>query len=215
MKRFLFALLTILVANASVSAYAQQKGDKYIGSMIGFSMQKVNTYENFEGMKIKAVDLSPMYTFVAQPGFHYFASDKFRIGLEAEFMRRHQKSNDNEYYYEHTELAFMLGATAAKYIQLSDCFYYVIEGGAYYAYATTATDMIMNNEDNEGMGFTIAFQPLQFEMKPSERIGISVSLLSLAFAHLNVDTVSDYEVFSNTFSMDIGVTPSVGVHFYL
>ena len=216
MKRFLFALLTILVANASVSAYAQQKGDKFIGTMYGIGFQKTNLTYKQSGYNTETVQNGdPAFTFLVQPGFHYFVKDNFRIGLDASFMRKHQDGEVLGVSYEVAENSFLLGPTVAKYVQLTDNFYYTIEGGVYFTFASSTNDAGTEYNDQNAMGVSVDVSPLKFEFRPTTHVAFAVSLFEVGFAHMKFRDTGAMDIKSNSFVVNLGVTPSVGVHFYL
>lgn len=130
MKKKILTML-LLAAGSIASLYAQQKGDMFVGTMLGFSIQKTTSKIEYKGNSEKTEN-DPVVTLDIEPGFHYFIADKFRLGLQMGFTRASQKSNDEDGEYEESIGAINIGPVAAYYVQLADRFYLTPELGDYF-----------------------------------------------------------------------------------
>ncbi len=200
-------IVAILLCAVSFGAYAQQKGDMYIGSMVGFGLTSSSIY--YDGEKQNNYD--PSKGIYLSPEFQYFVADNFRLGLvssfgvnKSHFERLIKKSS----YIFNTKRSFMaIGPSFAKYIRMVENFYYVLELDAYYTHSQAKLegefikrDYVSYNELNLGSGqkstyrrefssdsqtyngFQLSFRFAQFEFRPVERWGFAMSLLDFSFA---------------------------------
>lgn len=200
-------IVAMLLCAVSFGAYAQQKGDMYIGSMVGVGLTSSSIY--YDGEKQNEYD--PSKGICVSPEFQYFVADKFRLGFLYSFGvdKNHfeRAINKSSYIFDTKKTYFAIGPSFAKYIRMVDNFYYVLELGACYIHSQSRMkgeyirrDYVSFNELNLGTGqkstyrsefysepqtyngFQLHLNFAQFEFRPVERWGFAVNLLDLSFS---------------------------------
>lgn len=211
-------IVAILLCAVSFGAYAQQKGDMYIGSMIGLGLSSSSIYSDGE----KKNEYNPSMGFSVSPEFHYFVADKFRVGLVSSFggSKNHFERDiiSSSYIFDAKNSYWFIGPDIAKYIRLADNFYYVLELGAFYMHCKSTIDgeyikrdIVSFNELNLGTGKKVTYRDdfstgpqrynafrlnlrfAQFEFRPVERWGFAMSLLDLTFVRFVYKKKNMYE----------------------
>jgi len=200
-------IVAILLCAVSFGAYAQQKGDMYIGSMVGVGLTSSSIY--YDGEKQNEYD--PSKGISVSPEFQYFVADKFRLGLVSSFgvdKNHFERVIKKSSYIFNTKISFWaIGPSFAKYIRMVDNFYYVLELGACYMHSQSRMegefirrDYVSSDELNLGSGqkstykrefssnpqtykgFQLRLCFAQFEFRPVERWGFAMNLLDLSFS---------------------------------
>ncbi len=200
---------TILACAAAVwalSANAQQAGEKFVGTMLGVGITKQST--EIGGTKYED---DPTVTLRLDPGFHFFLTDHFRLGLQAQLLRQSTKYDDGD---KNSVGTFLIGPSAAFYLQLADRFYFAPELFFGFAHAKykVEEDNRSRETKNNGFGFDVA--PLVFNFRATQRLAFSASLFNVSLVHMKLKD-SNPETTSNAFDFNLGVNPSVGIHFFL
>lgn len=183
MKKLFFFTFAAIIALQSVSA--QDKGEKYIGGIVGISTTSVS----FDGASVSTTNVG------FAPEFGYFVADRLRIGASLAY---NLASSDGA-----TTHALTIGPSLAYYVKLCDRLYYTPEVGIGFAYSST--------EGLSGYGVSAGLALGAFEFRASKRCGISVNLLSLEYAY---QSYSDLGAGSNTVVFQLGISPSVGFKYY-
>ena len=194
--------LSFLMCNA-ILTFAQSKGDKFIGTMLGMSISKES--EKYGGTTYEE---NPLVFFEIDPGFHYFIADKFRVGVQTAFGKQMQKDEDG---HKNTINMLEIGIVSAYYIKLAENFYFTPEiciGFIHNKYKETKKNI---SEEAKTNGFGFQFLPVQVEFRPTQHFGMSVSLLGLTYTHMKA---KDVDVISNKIKFDVVINPSVGFRFY-
>ncbi len=207
MKRTIIAIAAAaMMACAATDAAAQQKGDKFVGTLIGFSMANSSTTGE-DGVKEKG---DPVCAIELDPGFHYFVADHFRIGAQMQLTHQWQKNDESDTKTSSNNLA--IGPTAAYYIRLADRFHLAPELGFFYCHGKMSYERDNHTADYKTNGFELAALPVQLEFRPTDRIGLGVSLLNLEFAHMKR---TDADISGNAVNFNIMLNPTVGVRVFL
>ena len=196
MKRFLVIVVAMVLCTSA--AFAQNKGDKYIGGYAGINLQ--STFIS-----------SGKYNNISQKTYITSYGIKFEY---AEFIANHVKLGVN-LGYANTSNTYTYTVTidGAYYIPICEKLYYTpgIELGAVFAQKNgTVITSGMNVEVNiyaRGIGVTANIFTLEF--KPTEHFGISASLVSLDYIWLTYTGNS-----SNTINFNFGINPTVGFKYY-
>ena len=209
----------MLLCAVSFGAYAQQKGDMYIGSMVGVGLTSSSIY--YDGEKQNNYD--PSKGISVSPEFQYFVADKFRLGFLYSFGvdKNHfeRAINKSSYIFDTKKTYFAIGPSFAKYIRMVDNFYYVLELGACYIHSQSRMkgeyirrDYVSFNELNLGTG-----------QKSTYRSGFAVNLLDLSFSRFimkekPVIVIGEEnrlpKVYESHVNFSVGVNPAFGVHLY-
>ncbi|MBP5481724.1 MAG: hypothetical protein J6Y22_08240 [Paludibacteraceae bacterium] len=252
-------IVSLLLCAVSIGAYAQQKGDMFLGLHGGVGLTSSNvSYEikdkkNLYDETLK--DSNPNVDFFIAPGFHYFFANNLRIGLDFTFgiTKEHL-----EYAVETTSFTsdtkskyWSVGPVFAGYVKLAEKFYYVpeldlnyirmkVDENAVYMYKKQYVSYTilpeeyrnepLDNISNVGAyktdgkpvnGFSSTLRLLQFEFRPTERLGFSMSLIDFSFTHIfrkGEDAHAygiDYHIPNvKNNNLQIGVNPAVGIYIY-
>lgn len=181
-KLFVCALAFLAVSAQSVSA--QNKGDKYVGGMLGVGVSA----NIIEGISSTSTSVG------VAPEFGYFVADKFKVGAGIGYTLSIAGA---------TSHVLTVCPNVAYYVRLCNNFYYTpaFEFGLAYGHSAGL----------DGIGFGLGLSIVGFEFRPSQHFGLSVNLVSLSYAFLSYP---DYGVNSNGVTFNLGVNPSVGVKYY-
>lgn len=200
-------IVAILLCAVSFGVYAQQKGDMYIGSMVGFELTSSNVY--YDGSKHN--EYNPTTGFYVSPAFHYFVVNNLRVGLDFTFgvVNNHfeRDISESSYIFDTKGSFGAVGPALAKYVRLSENLYYVPELALSYVHMKSSVegeyirrDYVSIEEYNLGTGKSITYRDkhssgpqtlngfqadlrfFQLEFRPVKRWGFAMSLLSLSFS---------------------------------
>lgn len=181
MKKLFSTLLTLLVISLSTVS-AQQKGDIYVGGNLGFGVSSVI----LEGESATAAE------FTVQPNVGYFVADKFMVGLGLGYS---VTGGDGA---THT---LAVGPKLSYFVPICDKLYY-----------TPSLDILFCYVASEGFGipgFGLGVNIVGLEYQPTERIGLSASLLSLDYVMLSKEGMT-----LNTVDFGLSFSPSIGFKYY-
>ena len=152
-------LLVIVVAMVlcSSAAFAQQKGDKYIGGTVGVNLQSINIESE------SATDFS----FGFSLEYAEFLANRFKMGVGLGYAKTSGVH------------VLDMGVDVAYYVPLCEKLYYAPGLGiaAVYGLADSVSGTGM------GVGFSVTLFNLEF--KPKDNFSISVNLASLDYVWLN------------------------------
>lgn len=183
MKKLFLCTLLALLSNQLISA--QNKGDMYVGGVIGVSTNSLSD----EGMSTTVTNFS------FAPEFGYFVADRLRLsGTLAYGLTSAENS---------TIHSLTIGPSLAYYVRLCDRFYYTPEFGLGFAFGSI--------DEINGCGFTTGLSFAAFEYKPSTHCGLSFSLVSLDYTYLSY---SEYNSSSNHVDFRFGISPTIGFKYY-
>ena len=175
MKKLLLTAIALMVV---MGAFAQQKGDIYIGGNLGVGV----TSTIMESESATAVE------FTIQPNMGYFVADKFMIGFGLGYSIL---GGDG------TTHTLTLGPKLSYFVPLCDKLYY-----------TPSLDILFCCAVLDGYsipGFGLGANIVGFEYQPTEHIGLSASLLSLDYVMLSKNGLTLNTVdFGLTLSPSIG-----------
>ena len=182
MRKFFYCLVAIL-ALSTYDASAQQKGDKYVSGNLGLGVTSAIVQD------VSATGV----TFAVQPEMGFFPIDNLMLGFSVGY--------ELESVLGDTTHTLFVGPKLAYYVPLCEKLYYT---------PSLQVGFCLFAADDGGVpGFGLSASVFAVEYRPSERVGISGSLLSL-----------DYNLFAsdglvlNTVDLGLTIRPSVGVKLY-
>lgn len=182
MKKILLLAIAV-VAFATVSA--QNKGDKYVGGIIGVSTASVIT----DGTSINST------SFSIAPEFAFFVANKLRIGGVFNYTLGASQGDVTH--------SVEFGPELAYYVRLCDKFYYVPSFCCGFAYT--------HLEDVSGVGFELGLGLGSFEFRPTKHFGLAMNLLTFSYAYQHY---SDLDASGSSIGLKLGINPSVGLRYY-
>lgn len=179
-------VLIFVLAIASFSmASAQNKGDKYVGGIIGVATQSVIT----SGTSVNTT------SFSIAPEFAFFVANRFRIGGTFNYTLGANEGNLTH--------SVEFGPEIAYYARLCDKFYYVPSLFFGFAYTHVA--------DISGVGFEVGLGLGSFEFRPTKHFGLALNLLTFSYAYQHY---GDLDANGSSVGLRLGISPSVGVRYY-
>lgn len=185
MKRIIVSLLALL---AVTTLSAQRKGEMYAGGSLGLGVSSLIS----GGVTASAAALE------VAPEFGYFAAKNFKIGAHISYGL--EKGDPST----HT---LQIMPNVAYYIKITDKFYYT--PGAEIGFVCGVKEKVAMP------GFGVGLSLGSFEFRPTERLGLSVNLLSLEYMLMTYrDKNYDFKLNMNAVNFRLGTTPSVGVKYY-
>jgi hypothetical protein len=158
MKKFLVIAVALMLCTSA--AFAQNKGDKYIGSYAGVALQNVS----IDGESATGV------SFAIQPEFGYFVADRLKIGASI------------GYAIESGTNALTIMPNISYYARLCDGLYYTpgVELGLALGFA----------EGYTLPGFGVSANLGTLEFRPTEHFGFSANLFSLTFVVMSMEGIT-------------------------
>ena len=183
MKKLLCCAL-LAIASCTIAS-AQNKGEMYVGGILGVSTSSFSADET---------SISNT-SFRIAPEFGYFVRDNLRIGGLLEY-----GIEPLEGWTTHT---ITIGPNVAYYVKLCDRIYYVPEIGLGFAYASF--------DGVSGVGLDSEFKFGAFEYRHSAKWSLSLNLMSLDYTTLSF---SGENATSNDVAFQLGINPTVGFKFY-
>ena len=155
MKKFLVIAVALMLCTSA--AFAQNKGDKYIGGYAGVALQSTS----IEG------ESSAAAAFAIQPEFGYFVADRLKIGASI------------GYGLESGINILTVAPNLSYYARLCDGLYYTpgVELGLVVGFAQGYT--------MPGFGVSANLGTLEF--RPTEHFGFSANLFSLSVVAMSID----------------------------
>ena len=207
-----------MIVASITTLVAQERGDMFVGSTIGFSYSDQS-------------DVPNTLNIGASPEFCYFICNNFRIGITGSYVFQHQNVDNEGNYKSHS---FGIGPTISYYVKMADKFYFTPEitgtftweyirfkpsessSNPYYISSTAiSTTYTLYRLRGKFLGVS----PFQIEIHPTDNIGISANLFSITASYYddrdNKDQYSGETLrYYNGFKVDLGFTPIVGFMYY-
>lgn len=214
-------VILLLLCATSLSTYAQEKGEKFLSTLIGVNVTRSKLSLNGETKEKQ----DPEITLSMSLGIHGFVAKNFRFGMEAGCAIKKETDGD---YYQRTKMAFV-GPVFAYYVSLAEKFYYVPQLGAYFVHTNFSSrsnitgDYVGFGSSYELMknGFEFEIQPVRFEVRPCKNIGLTMGILNFSIVNLiqKNDEMSivgrpDLKYKTTGIGFDLCVNPEVGLHVY-
>ncbi len=172
-----------VVALSVSTASAQRKGDVVVNANLGLGVSSLV----IEGSSATGVE----FGIGAEVG--YFVANNFKVGLGVAY--------DVEGGDGNTVHAFNIGPSLSYYVALSKNLYY-----------TPKLDLafcVGSYSDEAFPGFGLGLSVANFEYRPTERVGISASLLSLNYVLLSKNGLT-----LNNVDLSITLSPRIGFSYY-
>ncbi len=194
MKRFIIFIAAVLIAGTG--AFAQKKGDMYIGGGVEFGVntRNISDIETTVEVKMKTVNFS------LSPTFAYFVINNLRVGGSLIV-----DTNFNDYT---NEGIFLLGPEISYYVRIVDNFYYTPEYGVYGGVGLIGTEI-----SDYTMGvFATKLDFAKFEFRPTPRLGFEINLAGLEYKYMNEAEETVMTTFSR-FNLDIGAGLALKYYF--
>lgn len=158
MKKFLVIAVALMLCTSA--AFAQNKGDKYIGDYAGVALQNVS----IDGESATGVG------FAIRPEFGYFVADRLKIGASI------------GYAIESGTNALTIMPNISYYARLCDGLYFTpgVELGLAVGFA----------EGYTLPGFGVSANLGTLEFRPTEHFGFSANLFSLNFVVISMADIT-------------------------
>lgn len=187
MKKICICLLAIL-STSVLCASAQTKGEMFVGGNLGISTTSI----------IVDGESSTGLNFNIAPEFGYFVADNLKIGASISYGIE---------FADYANHSLTILPNIAYYVKVCDKFYYT--PGVELGFAAAFSDGL--SMPGFGLGLNLG----SFELRPTEKFGISMNLLSLSYVVLTYNN-KDYGVrFNrNAVNFNLGISPSIGVKCY-
>lgn len=200
-------ILCLLAFTVPFFATAQQKGDMYVGGMLGFSAGSSSLIAT-NGSNTQTDKQPTPFTFSIQPEYGYFLTDNFRIGAVLGLDINTQKNSTESRL---TTTMFSIGPQLAYYVEISDGFYYTPELTLSLSLGRLKEKITSSTSSKQGLtGFIGSLDLAAFEVRATEQLAISISLLSLSYEYTgfnmkNTDAKIGYSSFNFALSASVGV----------
>ncbi len=203
MKKIIFVVAAVLAGQV---AFAQSKGDMYVGGGLTFGAGSVSTKMTAGG--VSTTDKAPAATtFTISPSFGYFVADNLRVSVSLSYGLESQKSGDTR----NNTSTFLVGPEVAYYIRLADRLYYTPELGIYGGVASEAYKTGSVKESVNMGAFGIGLNIVQVEFRPTEKLGFSVNVMGLNYVNMS-KKIDGVNVSANV--LDFNFDASLAVRYY-
>lgn len=216
MKRVIIAFCCIL---CSVSLFAQKKGDFSLGVSASASLEDRTTVINYgHNWQITEDGYPPTVTLGASIEAGYFLFKGFKLALSAGYAQQGKMANTPSGLNGTKTRAFAFAPSISYYVRLLPGLYYVPEVGG--GYVLGHTDDHIASEDVhvsvKTQGYSIIVNLLSLEFKPTDRVGIALSLGQFNYSRLDGEDVQNnlyIQGYDGGFYFNTNA--AVGVRFYL
>lgn len=213
MKRIILLSAAVL---ASLSLFAQRKGDKYISASMSASLGS-QTIETFDGAYTTTSSQPKGTTLSVMGEFGFFLADNFRLALAlgVPFSSTPTSQISNVWLKSNT-IGFQINPNIAYYVKLAQGLYYTPEIGFSYEFGSYKEDLTANTSFNakySGWDVYANLLALEFQVNPKFAVGVGIGNITYAKAKIKDKTSSAYYGTSQLqFNLN---TASVHVRFYL
>ncbi len=207
MKKTIVAAALLL---ASVSAFAQSKGDFFVEGTLGLSAGSVKTTTK-SGDNSNTNKSSLATDFNIYLGGGYFVMDNLKVGADLGYVL--SKDGDTK------TPVFAIAPNVAYYVELANNFYYVPEfnvnvlfGSQNYSTSVLGTT-VSKSYSYTGFGAALTF--LGFEYRFNKSIALGVDIANLYYNSVKLKDKDDKKQSTTTgiFGVDFG-SASVALRFY-
>ncbi len=203
MKKVIIFVMAAIMAGQV--AFAQSKGDMYVGGGLSFNAGTVSTKMTVGG--ISSTESTPAATtFTITPSFGYFVADNLRLSVSMNYGLEAQKSDGLR-----TASTFLVGPEFAYYLRLADRFYYTPELGVYGGVSTEAYKSGPSKESVSMGAFGVSLNLLQLEFRPVEKLGFAVNVMGLQYVNMS-KTIEGVKVSANAFNFNF--SSGIAVRYY-
>ena len=196
-----------MIVLSAITLMAQERGDRFFGSTIGFSFTNQNNTPN-------------VLRIGANPELGIFMCKKLRVAIAGTYTFQRQNV-DNDGNYLTNVIGF--GPMVSYYGKITDKFFYTPEiiylfcweslrfNPAPRPYTITAGGNIYTARPK-----FFGISPVEFEFHPTDKIGISVNIFSLTSIVYGdeADEKPAKDYVNSAAKIDFGFTPTVGFMYY-
>jgi hypothetical protein len=196
MRKLLLAGLCLLL---SLGLSAQKKGDFSVGTTAGATYTDVSGHS--WGAAVSA-DVS------------YFVFNKWKVSLSAGYTYQQQGriAGNGALSSAHT---LVVGPSISYYAKLAKGLYYTPEFGAYYAFGGNWQRASNLNIHLTMRGYQLGLSLFALEIKPSDKLGITVSVASIAAGELwGYDAQGHCRAIAENLDGLFNMSSTMGVRFY-
>ncbi len=214
MKKVIILLAAALMAGSA--AFAQSKGDMYVGGGLTLGAGSTNYSEGAYSVK----GTNPT-TFTIAPSFGYFVLDNLRVGAGLSLGITGQSTGEGDSKVRNNRTTFLVGPQVAYYLRLSDKLYYTPELGIYGGAVTETYKAGSVKVSQSGGAFKLGLSLAQVEFRATDKLAFAVDVMNLSYMNLStkVDDVNEdgepikTKVSEGTFNFDINATLAVRYYF--
>jgi outer membrane protein W len=209
-------LLIIAVVIISTSAFAQNKGDKYLmaGASASFGTMKMSVTNGNQSVN----STEPMNTtFGLQVGYGLFAADniRFELGVGVSYQSEPTTQSGNLWLHNKTMMA-ELCPNVSYYLKITDKFYYTPEVGVSLIMGSTENEQSVSQSTKyKTYGLGVYGNLCAFEFRATDKVALGVNVGYLHFLHLKMpNAVNNLDVIGNEIGFNLN-NLSVVARFYL
>ena len=178
-------LLLSVALFASMTLFAQTKGEKYIAfsAAASFGSENVETYDGAYTTKAS----SPLTTGLSVMGeFGYFIADNFRLALAigVPFSSTPTSQSGNTWLHRNT-VGLTINPNIAYYVKLANNFYYTPEIGFAYQFGSYKEDMTTSTSVNlKYSSWSLYANILALEFRVSPKIAVGAGIGSISYSNV-------------------------------
>lgn len=221
MKKVFFLIIAALLP---LCVSAQQKGDMYISGSLALNGGNASASATIDGTRTTVKNPSA-FNFQIVPEFGIFVVDRLQVnvglGYSLTRLEPNKHSTDSENFYDFTNL-FVISPGVSYYVPVCDKLYYTPGLSLGVGFGNDKTQLSSSVvEKNPVTTFGISLSFLEFEFRPCEHLGISLSAGDLNYTYLHtsykeVDEDKSVKYSSNTNSVSLGLNlgATVGFKYY-
>ena len=205
---------------------AQQKGDMYISGSLALSGGSTSASASASVQGIKTTVKEPSaFSFQIAPEFGIFVLDRLQVNISLGYSLTRSEPNkhstDTENFYDFTNL-FVISPGVKYYVPVCDKLYYTPGLSLGVGFGNENTQISSNISEKEPLTtFGISLSFLEFEFRPCDCLGISLSAgdLKYAYVHSTYKKVDDgesvkYAANSNSVSLGLNLGAKIGFKYY-
>lgn len=208
-KLVLFSFLMVF----AFSLFAQEKGDMVISGSLSWTSKSEKVKVGSQSETLKG---NRDFSFI--PQFHYFVGNKLSVGLGIGYSLN-KEPNDNSNASNEDQLfnktgLFIVQPMVSYYVSLGDKFYYVPR--FYIGFGTGKYKEELGDdrtEDTDVSGLSAGLALINFEFKPTDRIGIMFNAGNLEYKTQTIK-FDDNKYVDRTFGLGLNLGATIGFNYY-
>lgn len=210
MKRLFLCFALVGIAS---TLCAQERGDMLVSGSLSWSSSNTKTTVSSTSETTKG---SRSFEFI--PQFHYFVIDKLSVGLGIGYSLdkdpNGRTGSDDEQLFNKNGL-FYFQPMASYYIPLGKKFYYVPRFYVGFGFGKNKSELSSKEvSESDASQFRVGISMLNFEFRPTGRIGIMFNAGDLGYKTTTVKQDGDNKRSDREFSLGLNVGATIGFNYY-
>jgi hypothetical protein len=202
-QKTFIVLTTVIFASLASDAIAQfSAGEKFLRGSFGFNLSSTE-----KGGSLTYDDDSKFHQFYFQPAMGVFVSNKWAVGGGLVYANSIEKREYQTNFQKYRSYSFSIGLIVRRYLEISDKFYFVVEGNLDFSRGAYVNSNNMAESKSKFYNIGITASPL-LVFFPTPRWSVEGGIGSLNYEYsrnLTTDTATSSFGLSHNGAINFGV----------